>query len=315
MRKPSRALQPLRIRSVLVPLDGSPFAEQALPWGIAIARKARARLRLALVHQVPQPPPLDEASIRLYTQIELVLRRSQREYLRGFATQIKGEQSIQVATAMLDGAPAPTLRNYVRDLGVDLVVMTTHGRGGIQRAWLGSVADQLVRSLEIPLLLIRPEEGAAAEAPRLEGILVPLDGSRWAEAALPPAVSVASLLGARLTLVQAVHPVMIMTDPPTSFPTGFDEELTALQRREAQDYLDGIAEQVTSLGVPASGTAVLGDSAFGTIQAAAHVPGTDMVALSTHGRGGLRRLVLGSVADKLVRAGEFPVLVTRPRGR
>jgi nucleotide-binding universal stress UspA family protein len=304
----------MRIRSVLVPLDGSPFAEQALPWAIAIAQKARARLRVALVHQVPYPPPLDEASGRLYAQVELMLRKSQREYLRGVAARIKGEQSIQAATAMLGGPPAPALREYVRDLGVDLVVMTTHGRGGIQRAWLGSVADQLVRSLEIPLLLIRPGEGAVA-APRVEEILVPLDGSRRAEAALPAAVAMASLLGARLALVQAVHPLVIVTDPPMPFPRGFDEELMALRRREAQDYVDGIAEQVTGMGVPASGAAVLGGSVFDTIQAAAHAPGTGMVALATHGRGGLRRLVLGSVADKLVRAGELPVLVIRPRGK
>jgi nucleotide-binding universal stress UspA family protein len=314
MKKRSPAPEPMRIRSVLVPLDGSPFAEQALPWATAIAQKARARLRLALVHRVPSPPPLDEASIRFYAQIELTLRKSQREYLRRIAARIKGEQQIQVATAMLDGSPVSALRDYVRDVGVDLVVMTTHGRGGIQRAWLGSVADQLVRSLETPLLLIRPKEGAAA-APRVEEILVPLDGSRRAEAALPAAVSLASLLGARLVLVQAVQPLVIVTDPPMPFPRGFDEELTALRRREAQDYVDGIAEQVTSLGVPASGAAVLGVGAFDTIQAAAHAPATSMVALATHGRGGLRRLVLGSVADKLVRAGELPVLVTRPRGK
>jgi nucleotide-binding universal stress UspA family protein len=314
MKKPSPAPEPLRIRSILVPLDGSPFAEQALPWAIAIAQKARARLRLALVHQVPYPPPLDEASGRLYAQVELMLRKSQREYLRGVAARVKGEHSIQVATAMLDGPPAHALRDYVRDVGVDLVVMTTHGRGGIQRAWLGSVADQLVRSLEIPLLLIRPKEGAAAAA-RVEEILVPLDGSRRAEAALPAALSIASLLGARLALVQAVPPIVIVTDPPMPFPRGFDDELMALRRREAQDYLDGIAEQVTGLGVPASGAAVLGGSAFDTIQAAAHAPATGMVALATHGRSGLRRLVLGSVADKLVRAGELPVLVTRPRGK
>jgi nucleotide-binding universal stress UspA family protein len=314
MKQRSRPPERIRISSVLVPLDGSTFAEQALPWAIAIARKARARLRLALVHQVPQPPPLDEASIRLHTQVELVLRKSQREYLRRVAARIKGEQAIQVATAMLEGRPAPALRDYVRELGVDLVVVTTHGRGGIERAWLGSVADQLVRGLEIPLLLIRPKEGAAA-APRVEEILVPLDGSRRAEAALPAALSMAALLGSRLSLVQAVQPIMLGTDLPTSFPGGYDEELTAIRRREAQDYLDGIAEQLTGLGVPASAAAVLGGTAFDTIQAATRAPATGMVALATHGRGGLRRLVLGSVADKVVRAGELPVLVTRPRGR
>ena len=314
MKKPSATPEPLRIRSVMVPLDGSPFAEQALPWAIAIARKARARVRLAMVHQLPSPPPLDEATGRLYTKVELALRKSQREYLHRTASRIKAEEPIQTATAMLQGVPAPALGRYAGEVGVDLVIMTTHGRSGMQRAWLGSVADQLVRSLEIPMLLIRPKEGGAPTA-GVEQILVPLDGSRRAEAVLPAALAMASIFGARLALLQAVYPVMIMTDPPTSFPTGFDEQLTAIQRREAQDYLDGLVEQLTGAGAQASGAAVLGGGAFDTIQAAAHERGTGMVALATHGRGGLRRMVLGSVADKLVRAGELPVLVIRPRGR
>jgi nucleotide-binding universal stress UspA family protein len=83
----------------------------------------------------------------------------------------------------------------------------------------------------------------------------------------------------------------------------------------AQDYLDGVAEQLNAQGVPASGAAVLGGSVFAAIQDAARAPGTGMVALATHGRGGVRRLVLGSVADKLVRGGELPVLVSRSQRR
>jgi nucleotide-binding universal stress UspA family protein len=307
----------MRLRSVLVPLDGSPFAEQALPWALAIARAARARLRLALVHQVPYPPPLDEASSRLYVRIEVALRKSQGEYLRRVAERIRRGHPVQISRAMLQGTPAAALGEYVRDVGVDLVVMTTHALGGIRRAWLGSVADRLVRSLEIPMLVIRPSEDGAgmAEIPGVAEILVALDGSRRAEAILPSAAALARLFGAKLNLVQVVHPVTMMTDPPTAFPTELDEELTRLRRREAQDYLDGVAEQLTRQGVPASGAAVLGGSAFDTIRDAARAPGTGMVALATHGRGGLRRLVLGSVADKLVRGGELPVLVTRPRGR
>jgi nucleotide-binding universal stress UspA family protein len=317
MKKRPPAPEPMRIRSVLVPLDGSPFAEQALPWAVAIARAARAKLRLALVHQVPTPAPLDEASVRLYTKIDLALRKSQREYLRRVVQRIRRAHPVQTATAMLQGSPASAVGKYVREIGPDLVVMTTHGRGGIHRAWLGSVADQLVRSLEVPMLLIRPRgDGSSSdEAPAVVEILVALDGSRGAEAALPPAAALAKLLGARLALVQAVQPVVMITDPPLPFPTGFDEELSRVQQREAQDYLDDVAEQLTAQGVPASGAAVLGHGAFDTIQDAARAPRTGVVALATHGRGGVRRLVLGSMADKLVRAGEHPILVTRPRGR
>ncbi len=313
MKQPP-ALEPLRIRTVLVPLDGSPFAEQALPWAIAVARKSRARLRLAMVHQLPSPPPVDEATLRLYTKVELGLRRSQRDYVHRIAARIKGDDGVQTATAMLEGTPAPALAKYVTEIGVDLVVMTTHGRGGLERAWLGSVADQLVRTLEIPVLLIRPAEGGTSTI-GAKRLLVPLDGSRKSESILPAAMTLATVTGADIALLQAVAPVSLMTDPPTSYPLGIDEEITKLERQQAQDYLDSLTDQLRAAGFRASGTAVLGGTAFDTIRAVADEPGTGIIALTTHGRGGVRRMVLGSIADKLVRSGNVPVLVTRPRGR
>jgi nucleotide-binding universal stress UspA family protein len=317
MRRRAPATPPIRIRSVLVPLDGSPFAEQALPWAAAIAGAARARLRLTLVHQSPAPPPLDEATGRLYTRIELSLRKVQREYLAKVADQVRREHGVQVAKVTLQGTPAPALVRYVGEMDPEIVVMTTHGAGGIRRAWLGSVADQLVRSLEIPMLVIRPREAdqVPAGVAALQEILVALDGSRRAEAALPPAATLALLLRAKLALVRVVQPVVPFTDPVRPFPLGFDEELTRLSRAEAQDYLDDVAESLNAAGVPASAAAVVGSSAFEAIQDAARAPGTGMIALATRGRGGLPRMVLGSVADKLVRGGELPVLVTRPKGR
>jgi nucleotide-binding universal stress UspA family protein len=317
MRRRAPAAPPIRIRSVLVPLDGSPFAEQALPWAAAIAGAARARLRLTLVHQSPSPPPLDEATGRLYTRIELSLRKVQREYLAKVADQVRREHGVQVAKVTLQGTPAPALARHVGEMDPEIVVMTTHGAGGIRRAWLGSVADQLVRSLEIPMLIIRPREAdqVPAGVAALQEILVALDGSRRAEAALPPAATLALLLGAKLALVRVVQPVVPFTDPVRPFPLGFDEQLTRLSRAEAQDYLDDMAEGLNAAGVPASGGAVVGGSAFEAIQDAARAPGTGMIALATRGRGGLPRMVLGSVADKLVRGGELPVLVTRPKGR
>ena len=314
MTRRSEAPEPLRFRSILLPLDGSPFAEHAVPWAAAIARKARARLRLALVHQSPPSPPVDQSGVRLYTKIELALRKSEREYLRRVAARIKAAGAMQLATVTLSGPPAPALADYTRELGADLVVMTTHGRGGLQRAWLGSVADGLVRSLEVPVLLVRPGGTVLPEA-QLDEILVPLDGSRRAEAALPAALGMATLFSARLALIQAVEPVAMMADVPVAFPQALDEELTALRRREAQDYLDDVAARLRASGVETRASAVLAGSAVAGIQAAAMSPGVGMIALATQGHGGLRRLVLGSIADKLVRTGEVPVLVTRPRGK
>lgn len=304
-RRRALASPPIRIRSVLVPLDGSAFAEEALPWAAAIASAARARLRLTLVHQSPSPPPLDAATGRLFTRIELSLRKVQRDYLAQVADRLRREHGVQVAKATLQGTPAPALARYVQEMDPEIVVMTTHGAGGMRRAWLGSVADQLVRTLDTPMLIVRPREGhqAAPGVAALQEILVALDGSPRAEAALPPAATLAVLLKAKLALVRVVHPV------------GFAEELTQLSRAEAQDYLDDVSERLNAAGVSASGAAVVGGSAFQAIQDAAQAPGMGMIALATRGRGGVPRLVLGSVADKLVRGGELPVLVTRPKGK
>ena len=306
--------EPLRIRSVLLPLDGSDFAERAMPWAAGIARKARARLRLALVHQPPEPPPSTQAERRLYTRIQLSLRKSQRSYLRTTAARLRTEGSIRVGTAMLHGEPASALGSYIRDVGLDLVVMTTHGRGGLERAWLGSVADLMVRTLEIPILLIRPSEGAAPP-PGAERILVPLDGSRRAEAVLPPAMAMARILEAELTLLQAVQPVVAMASAAPAFARSYGADLSELRRTEAEGYLEGVAEQVSGAGITARADAVLALGTVEAIRAASRAPGVGMIALATHGHGGLRRMVLGSVADKLVRSVDLPVLVTRPRGR
>jgi nucleotide-binding universal stress UspA family protein len=155
MGKATDDLEPLRIRSIVVPLDGSEFAEHALPWAIAIAARTRAKLRLVLAHQLPSPPPLDETSGRLYARVELATRTSQRDYLRRQTARIKAEHQVQAVSATIDGAPAEALERYLDEIGADLVVMTTHGRGGLERAWLGSVADRLVRSLDIPVLLVQ----------------------------------------------------------------------------------------------------------------------------------------------------------------
>jgi nucleotide-binding universal stress UspA family protein len=109
--------------------------------------------------------------------------------------------------------------------------------------------------------------------------------------------------------------VVLATDPALPFPQGFDEELTAAARDDAQDYLDGVAERLRNDGVRATAVAALGGSPAETVLDASKAPGVRMVALATHGRGGVRRLVLGSVADKLIRGAERPVLVVRPTGK
>lgn len=307
----------MKIRSIAVPLDGSKLAEHALPVAGAIARAARARLRLVLVHQLP-PPPTDKESARLYVSIEVALRKSQRAYLRGLAARLADTWKTKVTTVSPTGPVAETLKSWIEQAEADLVVMTTHGRSAVGRALLGSVADRLVRTLEVPIILLRPAEDGTA--PPAKGdwspreIVAGLDGSRLAEAVLPTAVELARLFRVPLTLLQVIEPFPIAADPPLPFPTGYDERITDSLRREAQDYLDSVAEGLKKEGVRASGAAMIGWNAAGTLL---DLPPerAGLVAVATHGRGGVQRALVGSVADKLVRGAQAPVLVVRPRGR
>jgi nucleotide-binding universal stress UspA family protein len=303
------------IRSIAVPLDGSKLAEHALPVAASIARAARARVRLVLVHQLP-PPPTDKQSAKLYVSMEVALRKSQRAYLRGIAARLAETWKVKATTVSPTGPVAETLKGWIEESEADLVVMTTHGRGALGRALLGSVADRLVRTLEVPIILIRPGEDESTPSgdwkPRQ--IVAGLDGSRLSEAVLPPAGELARLFRVPLTLLQVIEPLAIATDPPLPFPTGYDERVTGVLRQEAQDYLDSLAEDLRKQGIEASGAARLGWNAAGTLLELTP-DRAGLIAVATHGRGGVQRALVGSVADKLVRAAQVPVLVVRPRGR
>lgn len=300
------------ISSVLVPLDGSPLSEQALPMAELIAQPLRARIRLAMVHPFP-PLPLDPHGRELYVQAELAFRKAESAYVHRMAKDVRDGSPTATGTAYLEGAVGPALRDYVEEIGADMIVMSTHGRGGLNRLWLGSVADYLVRSVDVPILLVRPEnQPPTAVSFKPRGILVPLDGSLSAEAVLEPAAEIAKALGAEMTLVQVVRPAAVMSDRPAIFAVDYDEQLATLWRSEAEDYLEDLAEGLREQGIRATSVAVTGYSVHGTLLDLATGESGMMIAMATHGRGGLRRLMVGSVADKLIRTAQVPVLVVRP---
>lgn len=302
-----------KIRSILVPLDGSPLAEQALPIAQAIAERSGGKLQLVLVHQplILLEPGED------YTRIELAMQQADHDYLKSVTERLREHLGRAVSSAVLKGLPiVQTLTTHIRELGVDLVVMTSHGRGGLRRAWLGSVTDQLIRSSEIPVLVVRPgEEGAAKPGAQVSEILVPLDGSPLAEAALEPAMNLARLWDAEISLVQVVRPVILTSGAPSSFPSGYSDQVTAIRRETAEDYIRDIAERVREAGLRSTGVAVIGfDAVPETLINLAAPERVSLMVVATHGLGGLKRMMLGSVADKLVRGANVPVLVVRPAG-
>jgi nucleotide-binding universal stress UspA family protein len=299
-------------QSIVLPLDGSELAEQAIPIAQAIAERARAKLKLVLVHEpnvLMEPGPV-------YAKVELAMQKADREYLKSVAARIRERLGRAISSAVIQGIPvAQSLSTYARELQADLVIMTTHGRGGVRRAWLGSVTDQMIRSSEIPILVIRPsEEGAAKPPTELTEILVALDGSPLAEAALEPATALARLWDAEISLVQVVRPVTL-TGPHLVFPSGYSDQVTAVRRESAQDYIRDVAERLRESGVKANGVAVIGGAVPQTLIDLGAPERVSLTVVATNGRGGTKRLVLGSVADKLVRGAKVPVLVVRPTGR
>ena len=301
------------IRTIMVPLDGSEFSEQALPTACAIADESGARLRLVHVHQSPSLP-LDPASASSYTTAELVIRMGEGAYLQKVRAQLRWEGRVVSAMTVRGGVVAPALIEHAREIEADLVVMATHGRGPLQRFWLGSVADGMVRASDVPVLLVRPKEGESRCTPAhlIHRILVPLDGSPLAEQALSPAGALAQAVGAELDLVQVVRPVLPGVDPAIPLPSSHGQELTAHARARAQGYLHGVAEHYRQRGIGVCTSVGIGLDPIEVLLERARAPQYDVLALATHGRGGVRRLALGSVADKLVRAAEIPVLVYRP---
>jgi nucleotide-binding universal stress UspA family protein len=300
------------IRSILVPLDGSPFSEQALPLAVTIARLYQAEFRLVLVH-VPPPAPLAADDARLYVTVDLQRRDTERAYLEQLAGRIRTQEKLTVVAVMLDDPIADAIVEQARAAGAGLIVMTTHGRGSLSRLWLGSVADELIRTLTVPVLLFRPREGKPAPIPASgQRILLPLDGSPAGEAAIAPAADLGERLGLGLTLVQVVPPQAMVGEAPVFVPFAPADELVEILRRESEAYLARVAEPLCARGLRVNTTVVVFRPVAEALLELARAEEVAMVAVSTHGRRGLQRVLLGSVADKLIRAGERPVLVVRP---
>jgi len=298
----------MRLKSILVPLDGSRFAEAALPLATTIARRAGARLRLVLVNTRASGPGGTAAATAVTMQDRA------RDYLNTTASRLDPGGALVTDVHLLEGTPGPVLAADSEKHQDDLVLMATHGRGAISRAWLGSVADYLVRHLHRPVLLVRPAEGQQSYgSTRLEEVLVPLDTSTTSEQVVDPLLSVAGP-AVRVTLVHVVEPVLGVSEPALPFPMPMDPKLIEELREMAQARLDRVADHLRTRGVTVVTRVLTGMGAATMILEEAARGRYDLISMTTHGEGGLRRVLLGSVADKIIRGAEIPVLVMRPGG-
>ncbi|HEX6535280.1 MAG TPA: universal stress protein [Gemmatimonadaceae bacterium] len=313
--------------TILVPVDGSPESERAIPVALALARERQGSVRVVHVF-VPVAgiggsagsgtADADEDGIGLELQGQL--RDEARAYLRSLTDRLAKAGEHGVACDFIDGrgvrspfgeaaSVTGAILRHAEKWSATHIVMTTHGRGGPSRAWLGSVADGIARESRIPLILVRAGDVPAPIADGFTRILVPLDGSAPAREAIAPALALRSRAGARLTLLRVVPPRLELARPaPVS---RVDSAAVAEESAAAERELAAIAEQMAAPGVAADVLVLVDANPARAILEVADRTRADLIAMSTHGRGGIRRVLLGSVADKVVRAARTSVLLVR----
>jgi nucleotide-binding universal stress UspA family protein len=296
--------------TILVPLDGSLFGEQALGPARMIAEHTGASVELVRVH-VPHP-----SRELAGPAVEDELRREARLYLAHAALELEHVLHDAVPTTVLEGPVAESLCEHAARHASALMVMATHGRTGVSRAWLGSVADSVIRGSPIPVLLVRVrEKGFVLVRPRepspYQRILVPLDGSRFSEEILKHAMELGRVSGAHIHLLTVVEPIVI---PEYGFPMPVATPLeTAEIRERAQHYIEDLVARLGPLYLPNKITGEMrdGEPAARAILDRAKYMSADLIAFATHARG-VSRFFVGSVADKVLRGTTSDVLTIRP---
>jgi len=300
------------IKSVLVPLDGSPFAEQALPWAACLSKVAGAHLELVRVHDPVPPWTIATEGAIAATAVDPTIRDAEEQYLANCAARLVEGGFVGVTRHLLEGDVVEEIARHAEDNAFGLVVLATHGRGAISRLWLGSVSDALVRRLTVPVLLIRPAEGTAIpRAEQFRKVFVALDGSAESESAIAPALALADPKHCEVVLLRVVPPVPIAGDMGMSAAFPIDDSLTKTLTDQAESYLQGVAARLRSPRVTVSTRVIVEPGVAQAVLHEASLAGAELVALATHGARGLRRMVLGSVADKVLRGADRPVLLTR----
>jgi nucleotide-binding universal stress UspA family protein len=290
---------------ILVPLDGSELAEQALPFARQLL-SGGGSLHLATVHGLAPVWVGVDAAMAMATAGDEHLV-STRAYLESVAVRFRA-QGIDVVTGVRQGDVAETLSGWAEELEADLIVMTTHGRGGFSRFWLGSITDRVVRSARTPVLCLKPSVHDA----QVPLVLIPLDGSELAEEAIDIGLAAARQLGAGLEFVRVVDPTTQVWTGPLGVPIAVVPDSLVRLKLDARHYLDALRDDIGA-GGPALTCAVLtAPDTANAISEHARARGAGMVVMASHRSGWLERAVLGSVTDKVLRSDVRAVLVLRP---
>lgn len=311
-------MKPMQLQTIVVPLDGSTLAEHALPVALRLLPTDNAQMILVRVpvYAEAQAPVAAEYSmfwpeIRDAPGSYRQVYQEAVDYLTHLAKRSE-HAGLTVEVRVEEGDRAGAIVDVAVEKRADLIVMTTHGRTGVTRWIIGSITERVLHEAPCPVLAVRarpesrPGQSGAMFAQK---ILVPLDGSELAEQAIPPALAVARQTGGELILlrVAAVGPEeldLVEGEAASDFALATEY----LERTAADCRAQGIA--TTARTVP-SGGAGAGNIATAIIEDAT-ASGIDLIAMSTHGRSGLRRWVYGSVTEKVLHNADIDLLIVRP---
>ena len=298
---------------IMAPTEGSDSENLAISVAVKLAQRFNAELRLVrveaaplVIESVPRPPVLQITEDTLRAERLARLRK-----LESLGVQCRALGDIRVITALEEGPVAPALREYAEKYHVDLIVMSSHARGGVRRITLGSVTDNLIRHSTTPVLVVKPPATfvAAAFEETVPRIVVPLDGSRLAEQILPEVAAIAGRLNATVSLLQVLTPGTYsqkeIMQPGLPW---WDEDIAA-----AEAYLERASSFIMEEGVSAGREVILASEVAPAILEYAKTVRADLIALAANGSGGTSRFVFGAVTDEVMRRSPVSVLVLHPR--
>jgi len=292
---------------LLIPLDGSKTAEKVLPFARVLAATLKLPIELLeVVDMAAATAHIAADKARYLDKIITEGESASREHLAEIAATFAG---LNVICKVIRGRPADLIIERAEADKGTLIAMATHGRSGINRWMMGSVAEKVLRGTKVPLFLVRAgDEASADRTVGIKSILVPLDGSELAESALPTVSEVANKLDVGIVLCRAYELAATAYYGSEDYLPKYDDMLREL-KVEVEDYLTKKAEALKANGLAKVSWVALEGSGADEIVRYANAHPDVLVAMCTHGRSGVSRWTLGSVTEKVVRHSDEPVLV------
>ena len=300
-------------KTIMVPTDCSGFDREAIRVALRIAERSAAKVRLVRVLTTGAYFGAGNNTRDPFSRAVETVKRNHDGALAelyALAAECRGAGDVDITVSLESGPVADALEGYAKRNDVDLIVISSHGRGGVSRLSLGSVTDSLIRRTTIPVLVVKPS--ASYLNPQVRGafkrLVVPLDGSPLAEQILEPVMTLAVLEEAEVTLLNVVKRDEATENPGSPTRAAWWEKDVGA----AKAYLTRMAERLRVGSISVITEVVIGDNISEEIATYAGRERADLIAIATHGRGGFSRVLRGSVADALTRSARSCILVFHP---